>query len=489
MRLLVQIAVCGGVFITVCLGQQVQEPSWARDAIFYQIFPERFANGDTTNDPPDVQPWGGKPMYNNYFGGDLQGIIDHLDYLQTLGINAIYMTPIFESPTNHKYQTIDYLKIDPHFGDEKLFHRLIDECHKRGLRVVIDGVFNHTSVKFFAFDDLKKNGKNSQYTSWYNVHSYPVSGSDKPNYDGWWGHGDLPKLMTDTPAVRTYLFNVTKHWTEAGIDGWRVDAAEQISHDFWNNWRTVVKKENPNAFIIGEIWTDASAWLAGDEFDAVMNYPFRGSLVGYVALENRNARQFDSILVDQQHRYAPAVVEVLQNLIGSHDTERFLTLCKGDIDKLKTAVLVQMTYPGAPMIYYGDEIGMTGGKDPDCRKTMIWDQQQWNMDLFHWYQRMIKIRKTYDVFRNGSYSTAFVDSATNSVGYWRASDSAQALVVINGSAQQNNYSLAIKSTFPTKWINLVDDKEYNVRADSIEGLSLGAHSAAVLVPAVREMRR
>ena len=297
-------------------------PGWVKDVTFYQIFPERFANGDTTNDPPNTEPWGGVPRTNNYFGGDLKGVVDHLDHLSRLGVTAVYFNPLFESPSNHKYHTSDYMKIDQHFGNDSVFKQVIDECHKRGIRVVIDAVFNHTGVHFWAFEDIVKNEKESKYLKWYNVHSFPVAPPDKPNYEAWWGLGELPKLMTDNPEVRKYLFDVTTKWTTMGIDGWRLDVPNEIPHDFWIQWRKLVKKLNPQCYIVGEIWDDATPWLQGDQFDAVMNYRFRGACVGFIALENLTTMQFDSVLAAQRSEYPPGVNFALQNLLGSHDTFR-----------------------------------------------------------------------------------------------------------------------------------------------------------------------
>ncbi|MGA2623267.1 MAG: glycoside hydrolase family 13 protein [Bacteroidota bacterium] len=438
------------------LAQRSFVPDWVKDAVFYQIFPERFANGDTTNDPPDVQPWGEKPTTTNYFGGDLKGIINYLDYLQRLGVNALYLNPIFESPSNHKYHTSDYMKIDHNFGDDKTFKKLLDECHVRGIHVVIDAVFNHTGVHFWAFEDVKKNEAKSKYLHWYNIHGFPVGPPDKPNYEAWWGMGDLPKLMTDTPEVRQYLFEATKHWMKLGLDGWRLDVPNEMSHNFWIEWRKLVKAENPDAYIVGEIWDDATPWLKGDQFDAVMNYRFRGACVGFIALENLSAFQFDSILQVQRSQYPSEVNYVLQNLIGSHDTERFLTLCNGDVGKLKLAALMQMAYMGAPMVYYGDEIGMKGGKDPDCRHTMIWDTSKWNMDLFGWYQKLIGIRNTHPVFRRGSFKTIMVDNDKKVFGFMREDRKEKALVVLNIGDQVDTLSFPTSSK--AKWVDLLGGK-------------------------------
>jgi len=460
-------------------------PKWARDAVWYQIFPERFANGDTANDPPNVQPWGGTPEKNNYFGGDLKGIIDHLDYIQNLGVNAIYLNPIFESPTNHKYHTTDYLKIDHNFGNEEMFKQLLDECHKRGIKVVLDGVFGYSGNHFFAFEDLKKKGKKSKYRKWYNVKSFPVGPPEKPNYEAWRGIGEFPKLMTMNPEVRKYLFDVASYWTKLGIDGWRLNAPNEIPHDFWIEWRKLVKSINPDAFIVGEIWDDATPWLKGDEFDAVMNYRFRDGCAGFLALENRNAAQFDTTLQKQRAAYPSTVNYVLQNLLGSHDTERFLTLCNDDVSKMKLAVLMQMTYLGAPMIYYGDEIGMTGGKDPDCRKTMIWDSARWNNDLLSWYRQLITIRKNYEVLRSGEYATILVDSVKKTFGFKRDFAGEKALVFLNAGSEP----LRLEGRFPFLrvfgWYDLIADyKRTTVR--TLDRVVVAPHSGIILYCPIEE---
>ncbi len=457
-------------------------PEWAKDAIYYQIFPERFSNGDSTNDPPNVEMWDGEPKINNYFGGDLKGIIDHLDYIRDLGFNAIYLNPIFESNTNHKYHTIDYFKIDPHFGDDDIFKQLIDESHKRNIRVVIDAVFNHTGTEFFAFKDIVKNEKNSNYLKWYDVHSFPVNlPPSKPNYEAWWGIGELPKLMADNPDVRKYLFDATRHWMKLGLDGWRLDVPNEMSHDFWIQWRKLVKQENPDALIIGEIWDDASAWLKGDEFDAVMNYRFRGACVGFIALENRNAFQFDSILAATRNDYPAEVADALQNLIGSHDTERFLTLCSNDISKMKLAMLIQMTYTGAPMVYYGDEIGITGLKDPDCRKTMVWDSTKWNTDIKNWLRKLVKIRNDYKVFKRGSVKSLISDAENKLFGFEREYENSKAVVILNMNDVAQNISTPKLLGYDRDWVDLLNNTRITTEVDENKQLMIYARSGIILI--------
>jgi len=443
------------IFVTVGFGQHIMSsttsseerqsfvPSWVRDAIFYQIFPERFANGDSSNDPLGTEPWGGEPKSRNYFGGDLQGIIDHLDYISTLGVNALYLNPIFESNSNHKYHATDFLKIDPHFGDEKVFKRLVDECHVRGMRIILDGVFNHTGVHFFAFEDIKTNGAKSRYVKWYNVHSFPVGPVSKPNYECWWGYGDLPKLMTHNPEVREYLFKVTRHWMGFGIDGWRLDVPNEIPHPFWIEWRKLVKSLNPNAYIVGEIWDDANPWLQGDQFDAVMNYRFRKACLDFFVQRKSTAKQFGASLDSIRIGYQPDVSYVLQNLLGSHDTERLLTLCNGDVERVKLASLFQMTYVGAPMVYYGDEVGMMGGKDPGCRGTMVWEERKQNKALLEYLRGVIAIRNEFPVLRRGSFEVLSFGESPDVFSFVRRQEDMSALVVLNNGTEERKVALPL----------------------------------------------
>ena len=432
---------------------QAQPPGWVKDAVFYQIFPERFANGDPANDPPGTESWGGTPTTKNYFGGDIQGIIDHLGYITSLGVNALYINPIFESNTNHKYQTKDYLRIDPHFGTEHTFKTLIDSCHARGIRVVIDGVFNHTGVDFFAFADIRKNGARSKYVKWYNIHSFPLGPVRKPNYEAWWGYGSLPKLMTQNPEVREYLFGVTRHWMNLGIDGWRLDVPNEIPHEFWIEWRKLVKSINPEAYIVGEIWENGAPWLKGDQFDAVMNYRFRDACVDFFAKGKTTAHGLDTALARQRAEYPPEVNYALQNLLGSHDTERFLTMCKGDTRAWKLAVLLQMTYPGAPMIYYGDEVGMEGGKDPGCRGTMIWDDQRQNRDMLSFLRGVTALRSKHEVFRRGTFASLTSRDTSGIFTFVRKQGEKTACVVLNRSQAEEPVELPSLQP-PDRWVRI-----------------------------------
>ncbi len=257
-------------------------PHWIQDAVFYQIFPDRFANGDFSNDPPNIQPWGSPPTQWGFQGGDLRGIIQKLDYLLDLGINAIYLNPIFLSNSNHRYNTVDYFQIDPRLGDMKDFRSFLRVAHDQGIRVVLDGVFNHCGRGFFAFLDLMENGEHSSYRDWFHVKRFPLeafSEGKSEAYLGWWGHKSLPKFNTDNSRVRQYLLKVARYWIEEGVDGWRLDVPNEIDDDkFWAEFRQEVKSINPDAYLLGEIWTADRRWVGMNHFDGLMNYPIRDAL-------------------------------------------------------------------------------------------------------------------------------------------------------------------------------------------------------------------
>lgn len=418
-------------------------PLWIKDAVFYQIFPERFSNGDTSNDPPNVEQWGKSPKGNNFFGGDLQGIIDRLDYLKELGITAIYLNPIFSAESNHKYNTKDYRIIDPIFGTNELFDQFIKKCHEQNIRVVIDGVFNHVGTAFFAFQDVLQHGKDSKYVSWFNIYSFPVAMKPKPNYECWWGYASLPKLMVQNPEVKKYIFDVTEYWTTKGIDGWRLDVPNEIPHDFWKEWRNVVRAVNNECYIVGELWENASAWLRGDEFDATMNYRFRDACLKFFAEGSISAKQFDKELEGTRRLYRTETNYAMQNLLGSHDTERYLTLCNEDIWRMKLSYLFQMTYIGAPMIYYGDEIGMEGGKDPDCRRTMIWDKKKWNTELHEFVKNLIALRNSSEVLRRGDFLSLQNNKNNDLVIFKRELNNDSAVIVLNRSKKKINVEVSV----------------------------------------------
>jgi glycosidase len=381
-------------------------PSWVQDAIFYQIFPDRFANGDPDNDPPNVQKWGSSPTSWGFQGGDLCGITQHLDYLLDLGITAIYLNPIFLSPSTHRYNTTDYYQIDPKLGTMSDFHDLVDRVHRNGMRVILDGVFNHVGRGFFAFVDVLENGKNSPFKDWFHINDFPLNAYDDSqpmNYLGWWDHKSLPKLNTSNKKVCKYLLNVARYWIDQGIDGWRLDVPNEIDDDnFWAEFRRVVRAGNRDAYLVGEIWDVNSRWANDSHFDGLTNYPVRDALVGL--LQGReNAVQFDARIDTLLKAYDHENSSAMYIPLDSHDTERFKTMVGGNIDKLKMAFLFQMAFPGAPAIYYGDEVGMEGGKDPDSRRAFPWNEDDWDQDLRTWVKTLITMRKRTTCLRRGDF--------------------------------------------------------------------------------------
>lgn len=420
-------------------------PAWVKDAIFYQIFPERFANGDPSLNPKDVQPWGEAPTPTNFFGGDLQGVIDNLDYLNELGINAIYFTPIFTATTNHKYDTEDYLNVDPHFGDVDTLKRLVSACHERGIRVLLDAVFNHAGGTFAPFLDLKEKGEASAYKDWFHIREFPLQTVNGiPNYDAFAFEAHMPKLNTEHPEVKQYLLKVAEFWIkEVGIDGWRLDVANEVDHEFWRDFRRVVKRANPEAYILGEIWHESGPWLEGDQFDAVMNYPFTDAVIDFFVHGTLDAEGFANSIGRQLSRYPLQASEVAFNLLDSHDTARLLTIANGNKNKLKLSAIFQFTFMGTPCIYYGDEIGMDGEGDPGCRKCMEWNPEKQDRELFDFYRQLINIRKDHPALRTGSFTFLEANQQGTKLAYERRLGLETIVVLINSEETAQTFRIGV----------------------------------------------
>jgi len=453
-------------------------PAWVKDAIFYQIFPERFANGDPSLDPENVQPWGGKPERDSFFGGDLQGVIDHLDHLNELGVNAIYFTPIFAATTNHKYDTEDYMRVDPQFGDVDTLKKLVDVCHERGIRVLLDAVFNHAGKTFAPFVDVQEKGEESRYKDWFHVNRFPLDiNNEIPSYDTFAFEPLMPKLNTENPEVKQYLLEVAEYWIkEVGIDGWRLDVANEVSHEFWREFRKVVKRANPDAYILGEIWHESAPWLEGDKFDAVMNYPFTNSVIDFFVLGKVDAEGFANSIGKQLSRYPLQASEVAFNLLDSHDTARLLTLANGDKKKQRLAALFQFTFMGTPCIYYGDEIGMDGGFDPDCRKCMEWDREKQDREMFEFYRRLINIRNSHPALRTGILTFLEASHQGTKLAYERRLDDDVLIVLMNTEETAQYFQLNVEER---NWENVLTDDIVRANRGTLS-LKLPAFGYAIL---------
>jgi len=404
-------------------GDVIDPPEWVSDAVFYQIFPERFANGDHTIDPEGVEEWGGRPERDSFFGGDLQGIIDHLDYLSDLGVTALYLTPVFDSESNHKYNTTDYERVDPQFGDTETLSRLVDAAHDRGIRVVLDAVFNHCGRQFEPFQDVLEHGEESEYVDWFHVNEFPIESEPRPSYDTFAFESYMPKLNTENPEVKSYLIDVATHWIEeTGIDGWRLDVADEVDHQFWREFRSAVKEVKPDAYILGEVWHDSRPWLQGDQFDAVMNYPFMYAVDGFLGDESLDARTFANKVDRFLARYPDQVNDVLFDLLGSHDTAR-IRHRYDDERTVRLALLFLLTFRGTPCLYYGDEVGMTGGDDPDCRRPMVWEADRQDRDLHQYVTDLVGLRSDNRSLRRGSLTFSRDRCGDGVVVYRRAAGS------------------------------------------------------------------
>lgn len=576
-------------------------PLWAKKAVWYQIFPERFRNGDPSNDPRledtkgswphdstspwhvspwtsdwyELQPWeklNGKDVWFNIqrrrYGGDLQGVLDKLDYLQKLGVNAIYLNPVFASPSLHKYDGLMYHHIDPNFGPDpegdrrlidtedpgdpatwhwtaadKLALRLVSEVHRRHMHIIFDGVFNHIGMASPFFQDVVKHQQQSKYKDWFDIKSWedPVAGTHF-DYNGWFGVKELPDWRQDqngiVPGPKDYIFAITRRWMAPddrvadGIDGWRLDVAYCVKHPFWKDWSRLVRRINPRAYMTAEVIDTVEAnkpFLQGDEFTAVMNYNFAfATSEFFIDRKHRiSASEFDRRLRTLREAYAPSIAYGMQNLFDSHDTARlasnivnrdrveyrdwpkYCDLSKGSDRQYRTTapdeddrrvqrlmVLFQMTYVGAPMIYYGDEAGMWGANDPDCRKPMVWDDLHYrdeaylpdgslnakpdrvafDHDLFAWYQKLIAIRRGSDALQLGAFKTLLTDDAHGIYSFLRSQGPQQVVVVLNNSQSGRTCHVSVP---PGTYRDMLQNRTLSAR-DGRLNLFVGSVSGAIL---------
>lgn len=399
-------------------------PQWAKETVWYQIFPERFANGDINNDPKGTLPWDSKinPGRDDYFGGDLQGVIDHLDHLVDLGINGIYFCPIFEAATNHKYDTIDYYQIDTAFGDKALFKKLVSECHSRGIRVMLDAVFNHMGDFSPQWQDVLTHGEDSQFADWFHVNEFPArytptddaEFSSDTSYDTFAFTPHMPKLNTANPGVQAYLLDIAQYWIkEFDIDAWRLDVANEVDHRFWRKFHDVCIDAKADIYILGEIWHSSQAWLKGDEFHAVMNYAFTDAIISAFIHQSISLDQLQSELNQQLMLYREQTNQVMFNVLDSHDTPRLLTIANDNKPLMKQVLAFTYLQKGVPCLYYGDEFAMDGAGDPDCRKCMVWDENQQDKDMYAFVKSLIQLRKDYQpLLSEGQLNWHEVNQAT-----------------------------------------------------------------------------
>lgn len=416
-------------------------PDWVQDAVFYQIFVDRFADGDPSINPAKTTPWGQKPSRRNFFGGDLEGVRQRLSYLVDLGANTIYLNPIFKSPSNHKYDTEDYLEVDPGFGGTPALVKLVRRAHDLGIRVVLDGVFSHTGDRFFAFRDLMVNGERSRYRDWYTVEGFPIKKS-KPNYRACGGASFLPQLRTTNLEVRNYLVSVATHWFDAAdIDGWRLDVPWEQDHELWRELRTAIKAVRPDAYLVGEAWGDGAPWLQGDEFDGVTNYRLRELLFRFMLRRAIDAETFDRELSRLPEGFPVQFKASQLNLVGSHDTARLASLSSDYPPAADQMLVFLFTYVGIPLVYYGDEVGLQGGDDPDCRRCMDWNETGWNKHRRDLVRRLANLRRERVSLRRGGFRS--LSCQARCYAFARISPTDAVVVVLNAGFQPEQMLLPV----------------------------------------------
>jgi cyclomaltodextrinase len=495
-------------------------PEWVQGAFIYQIFPERFANGDPALNPPGSAPWGSPPGRFQFQGGDLVGVNQKLDYLQELGVEVIYLNPVFKSPSNHKYDTEDYYQVDPHFGGNQALQTLVANAHQRSMRVLLDASFNHCFPTFFAFQDIIQHGDDSAYWDWFNIKRFPIDVIIRPSslpswywqkedaaeswlqqfesltnipvrileddqdgpgmdlaYEGWFNVPNMPKINLTNPETREYFIQVAKHWiAEYQVDGWRMDVVPHIVEDFWLDMRREVKALRPDAHLLAEVWGDASFWLGGDRFDATMNYTFYYLCLEYFAKARMDTATFVAGFGSMLMSYADQVTAANQNLLSSHDTVRFRRHAGEDPLRHRLAMFFQFTVPGAPGVYYGDEIGMTGDHDPDCRRAFPWDQKDtWNHELLAQTKALARLRKEYPALRHGNWQLVW--TGAEALTYLRQHEEQRILVLLARREPLKNQFIKVHTESPK---HLWGNAQWNAVTGGIQIQNLTAWSGLVI---------
>lgn len=442
--------------------EMFEVPQWAANKVVYQIFPSRFA----TTQPVDKKLWYKAPITPmDDLHGNLRGIIEHLDYIKDLGIDVVYLTPIFKSNSCHKYDTIDYYQVDPSFGTTEDLKELVQKSHERGMKVVLDAVYNHTGREFFAFQDILEKGEKSKYLDWYFIDELPPRGEwgEIPNFKCFGYYGGMPKLNLKNPEVEKYITDVACYWIkECDIDGWRLDVGDEISHFFWKNFRKAIKAVKKDMLIIGEIWHYAGDFLEGDEWDTVMNYPFYLNLIDLLADEKINVSQFVQNLGYLKGRLNKKCYPLMWNLIDSHDTARFLHLCNDNKKKQHLAAAFQLLLPGMPMVYYGDEYAMPGANDPDCRRGMYWDEEYQDKEMYNWYKKLMQVRKTHACIVEGEMIETIANDDEDTIVMIRKNGEETIAMLFNCGSRVKEFN-----EYAEKY-NLLTDSAFDGKVDGLD---------------------
>ena len=461
-------------------------PDWVYGSVMYQVFPERFANGRSEINPENTVEWGSVPTRLDFQGGDLYGVIDKLDHIESLGVNILYLNPIFLSGSTHKYDSWDHFKVDPTLGGDDGLRDLISNCHDRNIKVILDCSLNHVHPRHFAFQDIVKNGENSEYKNWFTIFDYPVrlihrphlyantykvgwDGNEEeykrylektfdetkvpvevrdddgpivePSYKAWWGVPDMPKVNFESKEARQWALDVTKHWIENfDIDGWRMDVAKELDFSFWKEFRDIAHKANKETLLISEIFGDTSQWLQGDRFDGTMNYSFREAMTDYFATKRINNKEFADSLANLYSMYSFEALSSCQNLLSSHDVKRFLNRCGNEEDGILGAIFLQATFPGIAGIYYGDEIGLGGADDPFNREPFPWhNEESWNSTILDYTKKLMNIKKSSSIFKYGRFE--LLDDNEQFVAFRRILKDESMLCIINRSKSNDDFNI------------------------------------------------
>lgn len=463
-------------------------PVWARDAVIYHIFPDRFAKGSELEEPAAQARWRVRPTRHGFMGGTLQGITDRLDYLVDLGVSVIYLTPIFLSSSNHRYNTFDYYTIDPRLGKLEDFQTLVAKAHANDIRVLLDGVFNHCGRGFYPFYDVLENGARSVYRKWFYIDRFPIRPfcRGRVNYRGWQGRPFMPILNLQNPETRRYFVDVANYWMGQGIDGWRVDAVGEVrGHAFWKELCRTVRRTNRETYLLAEVWGDAAPWLRNGQFDGATNYLFREIVLEFFVTRAIDVRAFSARLRKLVRHHPWDHTLVMANPLSSHDTERIATVARGDWERLKLALLFQFVYPGIPMIYYGDEVGLVGGRDPDNRRAMEWDPGKWNHELRDFIKRLIAIRKHCMPLRQGDWRELLIDTRQNLCLFLRQTVENHTLLLFNNQDQPVsttiNLGTAVLGKGAVAYVDLLSNRAYPYRRGCLT-LTMPRRSGLLLVP-------